>query len=464
MRKKSVRVNPLTKTAGLFVLLAAAQLVALEGCGPPEKAADDKNEGSQNPNVLQLSKEARNSIGIDVETLTRTDYAKSIRIPGQVVEIPGVTRHEVTTKTSGEIAKIHVLEGDEVKPRAALFEIELTHQEAIQYQLEMLDALAKLEVVNAEIDRLTKLLDSSEGAVPKTRLLKEQYERNHLRHTVSSRRQILGLLGLDHAEIQRMIDEHRHHQQHMDDTQDHVHEPTLITTVRLTAPKVVTLNGEEPAAFIMQDLPIQLGQHVDVGDLLCNLVDLRHLHIKGDAFQRDLNVVRRAKRNEWPLSAVFPQRDGRDFVRKELPINYIASKVDHESRSAKFIVKLPNPRLVQPDPEDDKDAPRQFLPGQRVELHVPMNDFKAAIVLPTDAVARDGLENYIFQASGNQFVRRTVGVLFRDENQVVLDEKAKVYVEKSIAMSGAYQLQLSLQNRSKGPVQHSHAGGAPHSH
>ena len=54
-----------------------------------------------------------------------------------------------------------------------------------------------------------------------------------------------------------------------------------------------------------------------------------------------------------------------------------------------------------------------------------------------------------------QRVRETAAAVARSVQDVLA---------ASIAMSGAYQLQLSLLNRASGPVQHSHGGGATHAH
>jgi multidrug efflux pump subunit AcrA (membrane-fusion protein) len=77
-------------------------------------------------------------------------------------------------------------------------------------------------------------------------------------------------------------------------------------------------------------------------------------------------------------------------------------------------------------------------------------------VLPTSAVAQDGLENYVFQVGGKAIVRRPVTVAYRDANVVVIDEDDNWLEGASLAMTGAYQLQLALLNRAAGPVEPHH--------
>ena len=451
-------------------MVVAFVLITTSGCWMSTSSlenGDDEHAGDHEPpDVITLSDYARQSMNIEVRALKRSDYAKTVRIPGQIVKIPGVTAHQVTAKSSGEIEKIHVLEGQLVGPGEPLFDIKLIHEEAILSQLELIDALAKSEVVSAEIARLEKLQTASPGAVAGTRLLTQYNELGHLKHTISSRRQILLLLGVGENDVTALIESHR--QQHSDRTphkEGDEPEPKLIERVRVFAPDLNSSSTGPAAKFVLERLSVQLGEHVDVGNTMCELADLSRLHIRGDVFERDLVAVRKAKGNEWSISAVIQQRADRDIILDDLKVIYVDPMIDPESRSAHFYVELINKHSQSEKPSKEGYAQWHFLPGQRVELRIPVQHFKQKMIVPAEAVARDGMENYIFQASGKTMVRRPITVLYRDEDRVVLSEQStKIYENKSVALNGAYQLQLSLLNRSRGPVQHSHGGGAAHSH
>ncbi len=454
---------PLSWTALIAVALT------LSGCGlgaGGEDQPDDPHAGHDHgplpADVLEVSDHAQKSMNIEVRKLQRSDYARFINIPGQVVKIPGLTQRDVTAKSSGEIARIHVLDGQAVWPGEPLFEMGLVHEEAIQHQLDLLDALAKQEVVRAELTRLKELETKSPGAVAGTRLLKQQYELSHLEHTVESRKQMLVLLGLDPNAVETLVERHREHHRKIDEGSETEHKSrSLIVKIQIVAPEMQRSEGKTPSGFIMERLLVSPGQHVDVGDLLCRLGDFRHLYIEGQAFERDLAAVRRAKSEGQKVQAVVDSSIGTQTIRDGLPIVNIDPVVDSASRSARFYVDLDN---INPMPKKAKDRPYpplQFIPGQRVELRVPVQSFPQALVVPVEAVAIDGLDNYIFQVSGDKFLRREVTVIYRDEEQCVLGEEVKTYEGKSIAMSAAYQLQLSLLNRARGPVENSHAG---HSH
>ena len=115
-------------------------------------------------------------------------------------------------------------------------------------------------------------------------------------------------------------------------------------------------------------------------------------------------------------------------------------------------------------PTSGGDGPRalswRYKPGQRVQLRVPVEDWPERIVLPAEAVARDGVENYVFRSNGDHFDREAVHVEHRDPRWVVVANDGTLFPGDRIALSGAEQLQLALKNKAGGGVD-PHAG---HSH
>ncbi|MEQ8791710.1 MAG: efflux RND transporter periplasmic adaptor subunit [Pirellulaceae bacterium] len=409
------------------------------------------------PDVLEVSPAAQKSQGIRVEPLRRSDYGRSLPIPGVVAPIHGVTYQDVITKTSGEVTRIFALEGQIVKAGAPLFEISLTHQEAIQHQIDLLEALAQVEVANAEIARLEQLERSNPGGLAGAKLLQQRYELRHLQHTVESRRQILGLLGLSQHDVDQLIDRHRRpHSETTDaDPAGHGVSP-LIDTVVIHAPPAEDPSVGGPLLFVVENLAVRQGQHVDVGVTLCRLGEYRRLYIEGQAYQRDLDAVRQAMVERWGVAAVLPSAIDGSRTLENLPIVYIDSAIDLETRATRFFVELDNTLATPPESMERPFADWRFRVGQRLELRVPTERFRQKLVVPAEAVAQDGLENYVFQVSGDRFVRRPVQIEYRDENRVVLAEGQSVAEGVRIAMSGAYQLQLALLNRAAGPQEHQH--------
>jgi multidrug efflux pump subunit AcrA (membrane-fusion protein) len=429
------------------------------GGGHDEHGEGDEHahDPEQDPDVLEVSLEAQRTQGIRIAPLLRDDYQRTMPIPGQVAPIGGVTYYDVTTKASGEITRIHALEGQIVKAGDPLFEMSLTHQEAIQHQLELIEALAQLEVANAEIARLEQVERTNPGGLPGARLLQLRYELRHLFHTIDSRRQILTLLGIPLAQVDAMIEQHRHeHTSGGTPSPNAGNAAPLIDVLTIHAPRDESLAAGTAPLFVVEKLAVRQGEHVEVGAALCRLGDYRRLYVEGQAFERDLDVVRRAMAEQWGVSASSGQRDGAAQAIDDLPVVYIDTNIDAATRSARFYVELANTLETPLESMRRPFADWRFRPGQRLELRIPTQQFKDRLVIPPEAVAQDGLEHYVFQVSDNFFVRRRVEIAWRDEQRVVLAENQFVSDGMQLAMSGAYQLQLSLLNRASGPVEHDH--------
>jgi multidrug efflux pump subunit AcrA (membrane-fusion protein) len=429
------------------------------GANAPEEKKED--HGHSETGTLTLSNEARETLGIETGVLQPTTYERVIPVPGRAIVVPGIGRQQITAGASGMVAKVFVTQGELVSPGQTLFEIQLVHDEAIDTQVQLLDALADKEVVQAEVERLTTLEARTPGAVPGTRLLEKRYELRHLNHVIASRRQMLVLLGLPQDDVDRLIQSHIERSERAPDEkhEDYRHRH-LLDTIVIKAP--LAMGGDGQSRLLLEKLSIVVGQHVDSGDVLCQLGDYRTLWIEGEAFERDLETIRAARDNAWPVTVAVERRGQKPLLLKDLKIRDLAPQVDAAAGSAGFYVELPNE--LRAIPSGDAETERidwVYRPGQRVEIRVPAQLITGALKVPVAAVAEDGLNHYVFQVSGNTFVRRPVQILERDENFVVIAQNRFVQPGVKIALNGAFQLQLALLNKAMDPaaLAHGHSHG-----
>jgi hypothetical protein len=123
-----------------------------------------------------------------------------------------------------------------------------------------------------------------------------------------------------------------------------------------------------------------------------------------------------------------------------------------------FFVNLPN-EIVQDETNDEgqRFVSWRYRVGERLELRVPVEEWPQQLVVPVDAVAREGAESYVFQENGDHFDRVPVHVKYRDQKSVVIANDGSLYPGDVIAMRGAHQLQMALKNKAGGGVD-PHAG------
>lgn len=427
------------------------------GSQPHQHKTDHPAHG-EDEEFLDLSEQARQSLGIELAKLSRSDYARTLRVPGQVVAIPGVTELEVTAKVSGQVTKIFAFEGQAVRPGNPLFEIRVMHEDAITGQIELLDALAKLEVVNAEIERLDKLEAQSEGTVAGIRVITQKNERGHLQHTIASRHQMLVLLGIPKKDVDAFVERHRHqHHKTAEEPDQEAETPPLLEKVVVHAPSPADDAAAGNHLYVVEQLNARVGQHVEVQTSLCRLGDHRRLYIEATAFEQDLGVIRRATTNGWQATAEAELRDAASTRKSDLNILYIAPSVDTASRAARFYLSLDNELLSKPPTDGEHPfVDWSFRPGQRVEVHVPIEEFRSQLVLPADAIARDGVQQYVFVVDHEHAHQQEVALQYRDEDVAVLADSEQALEGKTIVVSGAYQIKLALLNRTSAPVPHGH--------
>jgi multidrug efflux pump subunit AcrA (membrane-fusion protein) len=157
------------------------------------------------------------------------------------------------------------------------------------------------------------------------------------------------------------------------------------------------------------------------------------------------------------LNAIFQTASGAETI-EGLKLAFVGNSVDANKRTLPFYVDLPNQIL-----RDETNADRQrfltwkFRVGQRLQLQVPVEVWKDQLVLPVDAVVKDGADWFAFQQNGDHFDRIAVHVKHRDQTSVVIDNDGVLFPGDVVALRAAHQLQMALKNKSGGGVD-PHAG------
>ena len=431
--------------------------------------AGHEDTGHEEGTSLELSAQALRNIGLSDETIQPIKlktFRRSITVPALVVERPGRTRVQVATPMTGVITHVHAVEGEAVEPGALLFRIRLTHTDLVQAQTEFVKILGELDVERREIVRLQGVTRS--GAVPGKLLLDRQYSRDKLTVLLRAQREALKLHGLSEKQVERIAKGRR-----------------LLRELQIFAPSTDNHDGDEmklaqrviqPAAYhapvinqpknhqgplILQQLDVHKGQSVTAGERLCVLTDYEELFIEGLAFEQDVDQLRHASEKEWTVDAIFQKsgsgnESGTRMV-ENLKIAYLANQVDTESRTLNFYVRLPNKITKDRRANGDRYIEWKYLPGQRLQLRVPIEEWTDQIVLPVDAVAREGAEWFVFQQNGDHFDRIAVHVKHRDQYSTVIANDGSLFPGDVVALRGAHQMQMALKNKAGGGVD-PHAG------
>ncbi|MEZ6056373.1 MAG: efflux RND transporter periplasmic adaptor subunit [Planctomycetaceae bacterium] len=456
---------------------------------------------------LALSPQAMRSIGLNSDTLRPIElqtFRRSITIPAMVTERPGRTQLRVSTPMAGVITHVHAVQGEAVKSGTFLFEIRITGEELVDTQTALLQTVGDLDVEKREIARLTEVTQS--GAISQKTLLERQYAKEKLEVLMAAQREALRLHGLSERQIDDII-EHRRllrdlrivapsrdsHEDHDDelhltlgqeatsergtlvqftaladdattDTATGEASPTDSLPARNRLEKEDDHHSENPQSgndaplLTLQEVLVHKGESVAAGTTLAVLSDFSSLYVEGRAFEQDVTVLHESAARGWKMTALFEGPSNRVDAVPGLALAYSASQIDVGSRTLPFYVELPNEILRDtPSENGQRFLSWKYRPGQRLQLQVPVEESVKQIVLPVEAIARDGAESYVFQQNGDHFDRIAVQVLSRDSREAVIAQDGSIFPGDVVALKGAHQMLMALKNQSGGGVD-PHAG------
>lgn len=401
------------------------------------------HEGHQEENSVELSVQAQQNIDLKTAKVALQRFERTISVPGLIVERPGRSQVNVTAPVGGQVTRIYHIQGDAVMPNDVLFEQRLTHEELVTAQSELLRAAEELDVIKREIERLASV--NVPGAIAGKTVREREYEQQKLAAVINAQRQSLILHGLSSDQVDRILKDRK-----------------LLQGLAVVTP-AFSEDGHENGTdhpFHVHELKVRPGDYVDAGSSLCILADHHELFIEGRAFEQEIEHLNKAVREGVAVSADLVASGRLEEPVKGLKIFYLSDSVDVTDRMFPFFIRLSN-KLIR-DVKDDSGhrfVEWKYKPGQRMQVHIPIETWDERVVLPISAIAQDGAEIYVFEQNGDHFDRVPVHVEYRDDRFVVIENDGRL-LGSTVAVSGAQQLHLALKNKS-GAALDPHAG---HSH
>jgi len=505
--------------------LPAAREVLLGGATSAEAGEDESQHHEDHGAIrsIRLSEQAKRNIGLRVGKLKPTTFVRDIGIPAMVAERPGRTHIQITAPMTGIVTEIAVVRGEAVWSDALLFRMRLSHEDLVRAQTEFLKTLGQLDAELKEIKRLKQITG---GAIAERLILERQYTRDKLQAVLRAQEESLRLHGLTKEQVKSIRKDrklareitvtvprlhadsslHHHRESHSmgwragrrqpperggvrnqesgvrnQESGNRGQESELPSSdLRVPTSEFSPVSPKRHSArrhqFIVNRLPVHVGQAVHVGETLCVLADYQTLYLEGRAFEQDAEQLARAANEGKRVTAIPESGEGKTI--RNLTIEYVGNEIDPQSRALYFYVTLPNERnkksprtfagwfrtawdsLVRDLRRDRREyVTWKYKPGQRMQLRVPVETWNNVLVVPVEAVATDGPEAYVFVKNGRKFERRPVTVMYRDRFRFVLANDGSVFPNETVALNGAHQLLIALKNKAG-----EGAGGHGHHH
>lgn len=399
--------------------LVAVALVSAAGVGawtqrdrlshlfaPATDRHDHDHEPTEGPPSVVLSEEAARGLGLRSEEVRVGEYPTVTEVPGVVIDAPGCER-AISAPAAGVVSKVHVLAHEAVRPGAPLFTLQLASEFVQTAQTELARTAKDLTAAIARRDQTAKLVAA--GTRPGIELTDDENAVRRLTSQAEGHRRQLRLFGLNAEQVKR------------------AEAGDFVTELTIFAPPAsdVTHHGHtHPApagfAFEVESVAVAQGQGVTTGQGLAKLADHYELLVEGRAFETEAGLIVDATGAGRPVGVDFldPTAKGKSAGESRLVIRTVG-KTDPATRTFTFYVGLPNAAKTY-----ERDGRTYFSwryrPGQQVRVRIPTSVIPNVIVLPADAVVRDGPDVYVFRQNGDAYERRAVTVVAEDRLTVAI--------------------------------------------
>lgn len=207
--------------------------------------------------------------------------------------------------------------------------------------------------------------------------------------------------------------------------------------------------------FDVHALEIKPGDHVEMGQKLGELHNLRELHIEAHARGSEVPLIMNALKKNMTISAVPLTKDSGSIL-KDLKIRNILD--DGEKNGATVHLEISkNESFINKDSSGRQFRSWDVRAGTRYIIRVPQKKFDEVFVLPSNAVVEDGPEKVVFIQDGDAYNPAKVVVLYQNDEVAILSQDSDIFPGDPVVTHGAFGLGLALKAQTGGAVD-PHAG------
>ena len=389
---------------GLFSLIACQsgeQATAETGTSTQSASADSTPQRPAGPVRVSLSQAQYDVATIKLGQPTSRVMHTSLKVNG-VLDVPAQNQVSVSVPVGGYIRQIDLEPGMRIRRGQTLMVLE--NPEYIQLQQDYLDTKAKLEYADLEFARQQELSRDNVSALKVFQ--QTRANRQSLQAQLAGMGQRLAMLRINTA---------------------------TLTPEHLTR----TISIPSPVSGFVTDVPVNNGRFVNPADVLVQLTDVSHLHVRLSVFEKDISRVRSGQAIRFAMGG---------------DVSGPASAMPHTGEIFLIGKSIATDRTIPVLAHPDGYA-SDFIPGGYVSAQVAVNT-QPLPTLPEAAVVDHGGKSYIYvleQKQGNpatyQFRQVDVRTGIRENGYVAVTLPGTIDPTKTpVVVLGAYSLLAKLNN------------------
>lgn len=330
---------------GLFVGILSLLFLS---CGN-EKATDKKVEATEEEHkhheesVVELTEAQFKNASIATGKLESKNMSGTIKVNG-MLDIPPQNLVTMSVPYGGTVKQTDLLQGMKITKGQVL--VTLEHPDYIQLQQDYLEAKSKLNFMELELKRQEDLQKENVNAAKTYQQIVSEYE--SLKARVNGLEQKLSMINI---------------------TPQQIKENGITKHVNLYSP----ING-----YVTQ-VNVNIGMYVNSNDIICKMVDTRHLHAELTVFEKDISSLKTGQKVRFTFNNESKERTA---------TVYLIGKEISEDRTIRVHCHL------------DKEDPT-LLPGMYLKAYIETKS-KGVWVLPSKAVVQADGKNYVFVSKGTE--------------------------------------------------------------
>lgn len=336
---------------------------------------------------IYVSKAQFEEMGMQLISPDSVELHREVNAKG-MIDVPPQNSAVVSPKIGGFVAQTSLLVGDEVREGQAVFM--LIHPDYVELQQNFLEVKSQLDYLKTEFERQKSLMD--EKITSEKNYLKAQSDYNTALASFNGFAQKLRLLNIN---------------------------PDKLTVDKISD----RIAFYAPISGTVTRINIQQGQLVSPSFEAMEIVNLDHLHLELNVFEKDILSVHVGQ----PVKFSLPEMSNSTF---DARVHLVGQSLDNNTRTVKVHAHL-------------TDENQNFIRGMYVDAVVAVSSFKA-LTLPKTAVVSLEKDSYVLRLvkedeNGFVFLRLKVEAGLEDEEIIEIKDSV-ISIEDKILGNGAYQL------------------------
>jgi cobalt-zinc-cadmium efflux system membrane fusion protein len=319
-------------------------LIFLQTVGCKNQVSNDPINGEmeESGNRILITAEQAKTLQLEVVNIKRTLVPETIYANGYI-EAPPQNIASISPVVSGYVTRVNLIQGDQVKKGSDIMVIQ--SKELVELQKNYLQLKSRVSYLVKDTERQRTLAKDNINA--KKVMDEAEAELVSSQAALEASKEILSMAGIDFNVLES---------------------GDILSTIGIKSP----LPG-----FITEQ-NVVIGQFIQSGDILCEVIDPGHLHAELRVFEKDAIKIKKNQK----IRLFIPQAN------TTIPgtVYLVNKKIDEETRTVRIHVHF--------------EEQENILPGMYVDAEI-LVDERITFVLPGEGLFRGVKETIAFQILEN---------------------------------------------------------------